>query len=237
MMSFRFAAALACIVCTTVVAQDSRPAVRASIDDLAWLAGDWSMSDGARQIEERWISPAGGAMLAVSRTVRGGRMVEFEFLRIVQQADRLAYIAQPGGRPPTEFVLTELTNRRATFENPAHDFPKMIQYTLRPDGTLEARVSDGAQKAQTFTFTRKSGSPFSDSHDQAERDLVDETNDGREHHDRRRHHAARAVGRHPSAVGAVAGQYGARAATSHRVPATAIDAAHSGKRPARSLEA
>jgi hypothetical protein len=33
----------------------------------------------------------------------------------------------------------------------------MIQYALRPDGTLEARVSDGAQKAQTFTYTRERG--------------------------------------------------------------------------------
>jgi hypothetical protein len=41
------------------------------------------------------------------------------------------------------------------FENPAHDFPKMIRYTLRADGTLEARVSDGGQQAETFVFTRR----------------------------------------------------------------------------------
>jgi Domain of unknown function (DUF6265) len=155
MTSFRLAAALAAVLSATVAGQERRQAARASITDLAWLAGDWSTSDGTRRIEERWMSPAGGAMLALSRTLRGDRMVEFEFLRIVQQGDGLAYIAQPGGRPPTEFVLTELSNQRATFENPAHDFPKMIQYLLRPDGTLEARVSDGAQKAQTFTYTRQ----------------------------------------------------------------------------------
>ena len=33
-----------------------------------------------------------------------------------------------------------------------HDFPKMIRYTKRADGALEARVSDGGQKAETFVF-------------------------------------------------------------------------------------
>jgi hypothetical protein len=42
----------------------------------------------------------------------------------------------------------------ATFENPAHDFPKMIRYAKRGDGTLEARVSDGGQRAETFIFRR-----------------------------------------------------------------------------------
>jgi hypothetical protein len=34
--------------------------------------------------EERWTPPA-GAMLAVSRTLKGDRMVAFEFLRIVER--------------------------------------------------------------------------------------------------------------------------------------------------------
>lgn len=64
------------------------------------------------------------------------------------------YVAQRGGRPPTDFVLTELTPDSATFENPAHDFPKMIRYAKRGDGTLEARVSDGGQRGETFIFRR-----------------------------------------------------------------------------------
>ena len=54
------------------------------------------------------------------------------------------YIAQPGGRPPTEFTLTRIDGEQATFENPAHDFPKVIRYAKRPDGVLEATVSGGA---------------------------------------------------------------------------------------------
>ena len=91
-------------------------------------------------------------MLAVSRTLKGDRMVAFEFLRIVERDGSLVYIAQPNGRPPTEFTLTAITADSATFENPTHDFPKMIRYSKRADGSLEARVSDGGQKAEVFVF-------------------------------------------------------------------------------------
>jgi hypothetical protein len=79
-------------------------------------------------------------------------MVAFEFLRIVERDGTLIYIAQPDGRPPTEFRLSAITADSATFENKAHDFPKVIAYTKKPDGTLEARVSDGNQKGETFEF-------------------------------------------------------------------------------------
>ena len=119
---------------------------------LAWLAGTWVANVEALRVEERWTPPAGGAMLAVTRTLKGNRMAAFEYLRIEERDGGLVFIAQPNGRPPTEFVLTALSSRTATFENPAHDFPKQIRYTLRSDGTLEARVSDGGQRAETFVF-------------------------------------------------------------------------------------
>jgi hypothetical protein len=137
-------------------AQDSRPAARSSLAPLAWLAGIWSGGDGRLTFEEHWTPSAGGAMLAVSRTVKGDRMVAFEYLRIVERDGTLVYIAQPNGRPPSEFTLTAVTADSVTFENPAHDFPKMIRYSRRADGSLEARVSDGGQKAETFVFKKRS---------------------------------------------------------------------------------
>jgi hypothetical protein len=129
----------------------SVPPVRTSISQVAWLAGAWA--DGG-QVEERWTPPAGGAMLAVSRTIKGDRMVAFEFLRIIERDGTLIYIAQPAGGPPTEFRLSAITRDSATFENMAHDFPKMIAYARKADGSLEASVSDGNQKGETFTFRR-----------------------------------------------------------------------------------
>jgi hypothetical protein len=131
------------------------PDAPGTLASLTWLAGNWTGRQGAATIEERWTPAAGGAMLAVSRTVSNGRMVAFEFLRIVERNGSLVYIAQPNGRPPTEFGLTRLTASEVVFENPAHDFPKMITYTLGPDGALTATVSaSGGAKPQRFTFRK-----------------------------------------------------------------------------------
>ena len=132
----------------------SSPPVRASIGQLSWLVGTWAGGGGPVTLEERWTPAAGGAMLAVSRTVKGDRMVAFEFLRIVERDGTLVYIAQPNGNPPTEFRLAAITSDSVTFENKAHDFPKVIAYAKKPDGSLEARVSDGGKRGETFVFRR-----------------------------------------------------------------------------------
>ena len=131
---------------------------KAAIGDLAWLAGAWvgTRSSGS-SIEERWSPPLGGAMLAVSRSVNtSGKMVAFEYLRIVERDGGLVYIAQPGGKPPTEFVLTEVTPTRAVFDNPRHDYPKRIVYEFSAESGLSATI--GYTKGGTprrFEFKRE----------------------------------------------------------------------------------
>lgn len=133
------------------------PAVAADISQLDWLAGTWISGTGENVVEERWTPPAGGSMLSVSRTIRNGAMSEFEFLCIVERHGGLVYQAMPNGRqPPTEFALTSLAPGRAVFENPGHDFPTTIRYTLGADGTLEAVVSGSAgQKPLTVRFRKR----------------------------------------------------------------------------------
>ncbi len=120
---------------------------KAAIADVAWIAGAWvGTRSSASSMEERWSPPLGGAMLAVSRTVNtSGKMVAFEYLRIVEREGGLVYAAQPGGAPKTEFVLTEVGatgagGKRAVFDNPRHDYPKRIVYELSADGKLSATI-------------------------------------------------------------------------------------------------
>lgn len=132
---------------------------KATIGDLAWLSGAWvgtRGTNGTTAIEERWSPPLGGAMLAVSRTVRGERMVAFEYLRIVERDGGLVYIAQPGGAPPTTFTLTELAAGRAVFENPRHDSPQRIVYELSAEGGLSASIGFiKGGRPQRFEFKRE----------------------------------------------------------------------------------
>jgi hypothetical protein len=125
------------------------------IADLAWMAGGWRTAAGGRaQIEEHWMTPSGGSMLGMGRTVVGDRTVEFEFLRLEQRADAIYYVASPGGQcPSTDFKLTRLSAQEVMFENPQHDFPKRIIYKKASDGSLMASVDAGAgTKSQSFSY-------------------------------------------------------------------------------------
>ncbi len=130
---------------------------QATMAQVAWISGVWVGTMGTSSIEERWTPSAGGSMLAISRTLRDGLMSAFEFLCIVERDGGLVYTAMPNGRTPaTDFTLTKIDDSSATFENPAHDYPKMIRYTKRPDGSLEAVISsEGGQKPQTYVFRRQ----------------------------------------------------------------------------------
>jgi len=120
----------------------------------AWLAGSWTAQQGRAVFEESWLPPAGNSIIGLSRTVAGGRMVAFEYIRIIERNGERFYVAQPNGRPPTEFKLTSSTATKAVFENPANDFPKVITYELIAPDKLTATISAG-DKNQEFRFERQ----------------------------------------------------------------------------------
>lgn len=126
------------------------------LEGLRFMEGDWRGESGKARIEEHWIEAAGGIMLGVSRTIVSGKTVAFEFLRIEAREDGVFYVAQPNGRPGTDFKLTKVSAGEAVFENPQHDHPKIIRYRLG-DGTLVAEV-EGDEGNQEFQF-RKSNAP------------------------------------------------------------------------------
>jgi hypothetical protein len=134
-----------------------QPPPEGDVTRLAWLTGCWSLarSSGA-ETEEHWMSPKGGTMLGMSRTVRGGKTVEHEFLQIRLVDGRLAYEARPSGQPPAVFPVKILEADSVTFENPSHDFPQRITYRRTADG-VTARIegtSDGKNRGIDFPFVR-----------------------------------------------------------------------------------
>jgi hypothetical protein len=117
-----------------------------------WLAGDWCRIDDEGRLEERWLTPTDNLMLATNRMIVGSRTVAFEFLRIERNDHgAVSYIAQPGGRGPTYFTMTEHDADHARFENPDHDFPQVIDYRL-DSGSLRATAS-GPDGELLFVFS------------------------------------------------------------------------------------
>lgn len=133
------------------------PASPPRIADLAFLAGSWVVEIGGVRVEEQWLCPGPDGMVGMGRTtsVAKAKTVFFEYLRIEARAGGLVYVAQPKGGPATEFPLVRLEAGIAVFENLAHDFPKRVVYTKRPDGGLTARVEGDAsspERAEEFLY-------------------------------------------------------------------------------------
>jgi len=113
----------------------------ATVDDLAWLSGCWAHDDAERGSEELWSAPAGGTLLGVARTVKGGKTVAYEFTLIRALEDgRLAYIAKPSNQPEATFPLLRIGKSEVVFENKTHDFPQRIIYRLVAPRVLQARI-------------------------------------------------------------------------------------------------
>ena len=133
---------------------DAQPA--APIERLGWMAGCWERIEGDLVVEEHWLGPRGGLMLGVSRTLRAGRAVAYEYLRISEQDGVPVLVAQPSGQAVTAFRSVTIHDSLAVFENPQHDFPKRIVYRPGPD-SLWARIegdADTSARAVDFRFGR-----------------------------------------------------------------------------------
>lgn len=132
----------------------------ASLESLGFLQGTWVSESGSTRTTETWTSAEGNLLLGTSKTVRDRKAVFFEYLRIeLDNTGTPVYVAMPLGKDATKFALKDATqNNRVVFENPQHDFPQRIIYTLQPDGTLRARIEgqvNGKERSKEWTFTRE----------------------------------------------------------------------------------
>lgn len=145
------------VIVFAVAVSGQMPAVK--LADLSWLAGCWELKNEARglQITEMWMKPAGDAMIGVGRTLRNGKLADYEFLRIVENADGLAYVSRPSAnKEDTTFKLVRSATGELVFENPTHDFPQRIIYKLAGE-KLNARIEgtmNGKSRGIDFPYAR-----------------------------------------------------------------------------------
>jgi hypothetical protein len=140
-----------------VEARAERVQAGAKVDRLAWLSGCWTRTHADSLIEEHWMTPRGGSMLGMGRTVAGDKTVEYEFLRIAVVDGTLAYVARPSGQPEAAFPLKSIEDSVVVFENLAHDFPQRIIYRRNADASLTARIEGtvkGQARGRDFPYRR-----------------------------------------------------------------------------------
>lgn len=128
-----------------------------SLTSLRWLLGDWT-ADGSRTVFlESWAELAPDAFhgAGIERARADGAQQAEESLRLLEMAGVVFYISKVAHNElPVAFRLNECADGRFVFENPAHDFPRRLEYLQEPDGHLTVHVSDGADKGFSLKFAR-----------------------------------------------------------------------------------
>lgn len=146
----------------TIVALSSltpaAPGPAVSVEErFGWIAGCWAGERGGAAFREIWVVAAPDLMLGMSVTTQPAKPPQFEYLRIEGRDGRPAYVAQPGGVPPTPFHWQEgaSTAEAAVFANPEHDFPKRIGYRRVPPDALLAWIDGGESSGGRVEYPMK----------------------------------------------------------------------------------
>lgn len=116
---------------------------------LRFMSGCWEGTFERRGesgvIEEHYTTPSSNVMLGTTRYLLDGRTVQYEFTAIIADSTGIMFRPYPGGvRSPDDFRLTDLSEGRAVFESPEHDYPKRIIYRVGDGGSRIARIDGGA---------------------------------------------------------------------------------------------
>jgi hypothetical protein len=93
----------------------------------------------------------------MGRTVRDGRLVEYELVVIRKEGDALAYEAHPSGQKSAVFLARTVTETTVVFENPQHDFPQRVGYERTGGDALLAWIegtSRGQSRRVEFPYRR-----------------------------------------------------------------------------------
>lgn len=153
------------LVASSSFAQDSAigaaPAAKATIQQVAFIAGQWTGTLGDRHIEQHWMTPVGTSMVAAYRNVQGTEPKLYELLVIEQEGDGLVLrikhfnpgVGLAGRQPQGESVnhrLVKVEGETAVFEGTGEN-PARVTFTRKAPDALDiivGRMRDG-QIAQT----------------------------------------------------------------------------------------
>ncbi|GGD73972.1 hypothetical protein GCM10011357_31270 [Lacimicrobium alkaliphilum] len=98
---------------------------------------------------EMWTEPLGNMLLGIGFMSKQDNVSRYEYMRIEKrESGEIYFVAIPSGQQETEFRLTQHTEKRVVFENPAHDFPQRITYSQIAEGVMQAKA--GSKKDDSY---------------------------------------------------------------------------------------
>jgi len=120
-----------------------------------FLQGTWQIED--KEIYEHWDIMNHNSMKGVSYAIDEKQIVFFEYLDVIRKNDdNIIYTASVVGANDGLGIIFTMTRSDSifTFENPQHDFPKIIMYQIISDDELAVKISDGAEQELSWTLRK-----------------------------------------------------------------------------------
>jgi len=128
--------------------------------DLDAILGLWSLETSKGTIYESWYKSNDSTLLGKNYSVKGKDTVLLETVDLLERNGKIMYIpvtANQNDQKPVIFTLSKVDSAIYTFENPTHDFPKRIIYTLPANNLMHAWIegsSEGVLKRSDYRFKR-----------------------------------------------------------------------------------
>ncbi|MBO9633381.1 MAG: hypothetical protein J7578_09700 [Chitinophagaceae bacterium] len=126
-----------------------------NLKKLDWLTGTWKRLDmkAGRSGSERWVKVSPTEWQGWGVSMRGNDTSFVEKLRIIAKDNLIFYVADiKENKDIVYFQFVSLDEDHFVCENPAHDFPKRIEYHFK-NNQLQAAVS-GNGKTLPYLFER-----------------------------------------------------------------------------------
>jgi hypothetical protein len=127
---------------------------------MKWLIGSWKYTSEEGVAFENWRLTADTLLSGESGYLSEQDTVVSEHISLVKRGDDIFYIPIVYGQnedKPTLFKLTSNKNNVLVFENPQHDFPTKITYSLITPDSMVAEISgllEGHPERMLYLFAR-----------------------------------------------------------------------------------
>lgn len=125
-----------------------------------WLLGNWENVSTDGKLTENWVKINDSTFQAQSLFIKNKDTLHFESISLQQKGEELTYSATVKGQNNDDavtFKLTIATEKEMTFENPKHDYPQKISYTLVAPNNLVAKISgiqQGKPSSESFSMKK-----------------------------------------------------------------------------------
>jgi hypothetical protein len=139
---------------------DNESVMMHRIEKANWLIGEWQNNSETGRVCEIWEKENDSVYVGNSYSLRNTDTVSSERIRLEEHGDKLFYIPVVKDQNAGEhikFTLVSTVSNQLIFENPEHDFPQKIAYSLITDDSLFAEISGmykGQQQSERFPMHR-----------------------------------------------------------------------------------